>query len=201
MRLRGLIFALSLIIAGALAHASGASSQDYPFPEDQPPGGRDVPGMKSPGLATTLSLLGTLAPIGASYAVGGDGGGLSAALLLGGALVGPSLGYFYAGEAGQGLKGLGLRTLALGATIGLTAAVCTAGCDFIWGSDDEGLAAAVLISIAGLATTGVLAGRDIARVDDAVRAHNERVMQSAVSVGLTYVPEARAPGIVLTLRR
>ncbi len=194
MQSRRPLFALSLIIAVALAHASRASGQDYPFPSD------DVPGMKSPGTATTLSLLGTVAPLGLTMAGVGQAEGAPAWLLLGGLVVGPSLGYFYAGDTKGALKGLGLRTAVLGATMGTVAAICSSGCS-IWGDDNGSLAAAGIVALAGLATTTVFAIRDIARADDTVRARNERIALAAVSVDVSYVPEVRAPGVVFTLRR
>jgi len=194
MRSSRRLFGLCISIAVTLTPASPASTQEYQFPED------DIPGMKSPGMATALSLLGTVIPIGASFVVDGeDSGALAGSLFLGGALVGPALGYSYAGETGSAFKGIGLRTAVLGATVGLAAAICSGGCDIVFGSDG-GADAAVAIILGGLVATGILAGRDIARVDDAVRARNERIARSAVSIGLQYVPEARAPGLVLTLR-
>jgi hypothetical protein len=194
MRSSRWLFGLCISIAVALTPASPASTQEYQFPDD------DIPGMKSPGMATTLSLLGTIVPIGTSFAFGEGQEGLASVLFLGGLLVGPSLGYFYAGEMGSAFKGIGLRTAVLGATVGLAAAVCSGGCDIVFGSDD-GADAAVAILLGGLVATGILAGRDVARVDNSVRARNERIVRSAVSIGLQYVPEARAPGLVLTLRR
>jgi hypothetical protein len=188
------LLGVCIVIAMAQIPAAPASSQEYQFPAD------DIPGMKSPGMATALSLVGTIVPIGASFALGEGQEGLAAGLFLGGLLAGPSLGYLYAGETGSAFKTIGLRTAVLGATIGLAAAACSAGCD-IFGPDDDGWAAAGLIALGGTAVTAFLAGRDIARADNAVRARNERVARSAVSIGLQYVPEARAPGLVLTLRR
>lgn len=182
------------IIAMALTLASPASSQEYQLPDG------DIPGMNSPGTATALSLLGTIVPIGASFALGEGSGGLAAGLFFGGFLIGPSLGYLYAGETGAAFSGMGTRTLMLGATLAGMAASCAAGCD-IFGPDDDGWALAGVVGIVGLAATSFVAGRAIARVDDAVRARNERIAGAAVSVGLTYVPEARGPGLVLTLRR
>ena len=100
----------TMIITVTLAPASRASGQDYPFPTNDLPGPNALPGMKSPGTATTLSLLGTVVPMGLAVSgVAGDTGWGRAGLMLGGWLLGPSLGYVYAGDAGHGLKGMAAR--------------------------------------------------------------------------------------------
>jgi hypothetical protein len=123
MRSRGRLFALSLSIALALAHASRASSQGYPIPAG------DLPGMRSPGTATVLSLAGMVVPIGIAIADADQAGKAAPWLMLGGVLAGPSLGYAYAGDIKGALKGLGLRTAVLGVRIGAVAGICSSGCD------------------------------------------------------------------------
>ena len=156
---------------------------------------------KSPGTALTLSALATVVPMGVAFSGAAGEGVLPAGLALGGLILGPSFGYLYAGETGHALKGIGLRAVVLGATIGATTAICTAGECNIFGDDDGSLAAALIVALAGFVTTSVLAIRDIGRVDDRVRARNERIARSALSVRVTYLPETRAPAILVTLRR
>lgn len=194
MRSRGRLFALSLIIALALAHASRASGQDHPLPTDE------LPGMKSPGTATVFSLTGTVVPIGVAVAGADQDGGAAGWLMLGGLLAGPSLGYLYAGDTKGALTGFGLRTAVLGATIGAVAGICSSGCGF-WGETNGATDAAVVVALVGFATTLGLGIRDIIRADDRVKARNAAIARTAVSFGVSYVPEVQAPGVVLTLRR
>jgi len=150
---------------------------------------------RSPGTALAMSAFGTLVPIGLvlAGATGDEGGGL----VLGGLLLGPSLGYLYGGETGRGLRGIGVRAGVVAVTGLAAAGICSAGCNFF--EDDNGaFGAAAVILLAGIVTTSVLAIRDVVRVDDAVRARNGR---RALDVRVAYSPEARAPGILLTLRR
>jgi hypothetical protein len=149
---------------------------------------------RSPGTALAMSAFGTLVPIG--LVVGGAAGDQGGGLLLGGLLLGPSLGYLYGGETGRGLKGIGVRAGVLAVTGLAAAGICSSGCDF-WG-DDNGAVGAAAVVLLGLVTTSVLAIRDVVRVDDAIRTRNEK---RALAVRLTYSPELRAPGVLLTLRR
>lgn len=72
------------------------------------------PGEKS--RAFLLSLGGTVLPVAAAFLIGGasdasENQGLVATLFLGGALLGPSTGQFYARSPGLGLLGTGIRTV------------------------------------------------------------------------------------------
>src|SRR6266550_4057581 len=66
-----------------------------PVPHSSPAGAR-----KSPGTAVALSLASTVAPMGAGLAAGNATG---AWLFLGGLVIGPSVGHFYAGQVVRGV--------------------------------------------------------------------------------------------------
>lgn len=68
---------------------------------------------KSPGGALALSLGSTAVPMAAGVAAGGGGGWV----FLGGLVVGPSVGHFYAGQVGRGLGTVALR--GAGTAVGL----------------------------------------------------------------------------------
>ncbi len=65
-----------------------------------------APTWKSPGTALLLSAASTTGPILAGVAIGN---GTGAGLFLTGLIVGPSVGHFYAGQAGRGLGTIVLR--------------------------------------------------------------------------------------------
>jgi len=81
----------------------------------------------------------------------------------GGLVVGPSLGYFYAGQRGRAWRGLGLRILGYGALFGAVAASWDC-----YGDGDECRAGAAL-AVVGSAMTLGSAIYDIASVRGAVR--------------------------------
>ena len=152
---------------------------------------------KSPEVARRLSILGTVVPIAAGFAIGEP-----ALVVYGGLLLGPVLGYVYAGEARRGMAQAGIRAAVLVGTAAVVVGICAVGdCSTgISGNDETGgalpLAAAVVV--AGGVYTIVLAVRDINQVDDRVRARNQRL--GAVSVQPTYFPESRPAGLLVTWR-
>lgn len=85
-----------------------------PFVRSSPAGAGDsVPTRKSPGGAFALSLGSTAVPMAVGVAAGGGGGWV----FLGGLVVGPSVGHFYAGMVGRGLGTVALR--GAGTAVGL----------------------------------------------------------------------------------
>ena len=75
------------------------------------------PAQKSPSAAFQLSLFSTVVPVGAGLALASadnEAGGLA---FLGGLVVGPSVGHFYAGQAGRGFGTMLLR--GAGTALGL----------------------------------------------------------------------------------
>ena len=155
---------------------------------------------KSPEVARRRSILGTVVPIAAGYAIGATPLSNAAPLLVfGGLVLGPVLGYVYAGEARRGMAHAGIRAAVLGGTAGAIFVICSRrDCDFIFGSPGPELALAAAVVVAGGVYTIVLAVRDINQVDDRVRARNQRL--GAVSVQPTYFPESRTAGLLVTWR-
>ena len=151
---------------------------------------------KSPEVARRRSILGTVVPIAAAFAIDE-----AALLVFVGPLLGPVLGYVYAGEARRGMAQAGIRAAVLGGTAAVVVGICAVGdCNFAFSGGQSGgalpLAAAVVV--AGGVYTIVLAVRDINQVDDRVRARNQRL--GAVSVQPTYFPESRTAGLLVTWR-
>ena len=137
-------------------------------------------GRRSPGTAVTLSALGTVVPIALGLAGGGVG------LLAGGLVLGPALGYVYAGEAGRGMAHAGIRAAILGAAVGGAVAICSAGnCNIgIFGGGSGGeLVPAAIFLLGGVVATTVLAVRDINRAGDRLRARNQPLDRVRVSLG------------------
>ena len=158
---------------------------------------------KSPEVARRRSILGTVVPIAAGYAIGATAfrhaGG---PLVFGGLLLGPVLGYVYAGEARRGMAQAGIRAAVLVGTAAVVVGICAVGdCNFAASGNDEtggALLLAAAVVVAGGVYTIVLAVRDINQVDDRVRARNQRL--GAVSVQPTYFPESRTAGLLVTWR-
>ncbi len=138
-------------------------------------------GVRSPGVAHALSALGTATAITLGLAGGGVG------LLAGGLVLGPALGYVYAGEAGRGMVHAGIRAAILGAAVGGAVAICSAGnCDIgIFGESGGELVPAAMFLLGGVVATTVLAVRDITRAGDRVRARNQPLNRLRVS----FVPQ------------
>jgi hypothetical protein len=149
------------------------------------------PKLKSEALAFSLSLFGTLIPLSIGLF------GVRLAFL--GCLIGPSLGYFYAGLWGRALLGIGIRTLAgaaifSGAAMGFTGIL--AG---IWaGSQKEAKKAATVGSLLALGGVILFAGSglwDIFSVKSAVRDHNQLLQEKKLSLAPFYIPSSKTIGI------
>jgi hypothetical protein len=144
-------------------------------------------GWKSPGRAFLYSFLGTAIPVGVGGATALGQNELSAGALvaIGGAVIGPSLGHFYAQRNGRAIRGIVVR----GAAAGIMAATISS-------SDDEDNA-----GLAGLFVGAALVGVtflvvDIAGAARSARVHNQKLAGGA---GVCVFPMARAvagaPGI------
>ena len=145
-------------------------------------------------MARRLSILGTVVPRAAGFAIGEP-----ALVVYGGLLLGPVLGYVYAGEARRGMAQAGIRAAVLVGTVAVVVGICAVGdCNLYGGSSGGALPLAVAVVVAGGVYTIVLAVRDINQVDDRVRARNQRL--GAVSVQPTYFPESRTAGLLVTWR-
>jgi len=150
------------------------------------------------------SLLGTLIPVGLGWAMMAsayDNSGLdenTAAGTVGalsftaGLLVGPSLGYFYAGQSGRAWRGVGLRVLGLGAAVVAAAAS--------WDCYGDECDTAGVVALLGSAVTLGSAIYDIATVRGAVRRSNDEARGVSVSVAPTYSSRRHAAGVSVQLK-
>jgi hypothetical protein len=140
---------------------------------------------KSETTALMLSLSGTVIPVGLAVAEV-----FEPRWVITGIFVGPSLGYFYGGEPGRGLKGIAIRggvataSVLVGAELGLD----------IWG-DGGGW----WVVLAGTAFVVGDAIYDVARVRSTVRKHNEKLQARSLGIVPTYPPDSDAPGLALQL--
>jgi hypothetical protein len=196
-RLVGIVF-IPLTVLAML----GGASADLAAQESEPYEPR------SPSEARFRSVLGMAVPFAAAYGLDKAGfgdrnteGGEFAigALVVGGIVLGPVLGYVYAGETGRGLRQAGLRAVVVGATAGTAVAICARRDCNVLGSSGPELAVAGLVALAGAAFTTFLVVRDIIEVGDRVQARNQRL--GAVSVQPTYFPESGTAGLLVTWRR
>ena len=146
-------------------------------------------GERSPGVALALSLVGTAIPIAVSLR-GNDGAAY--ALMAGGLVLGPVVGYVYAGEAWRGMAHAGVRAAVLGVTFGSALIIRDPNDD----RKNRGLL--VTLVLGGALATTVLTVLDINRVDDRVRARNQGV---AASLRSAYFAESRTDVLVVTWRR
>lgn len=174
------LLALCLCLGSMIATSSGlAHASDEPGIQLSPmrlrplQGQRDLP-HRSPTTAVLLALGSTFAPVGAGVGMilAGDGDvDLAGALLIGaGALIGPSLGHFYANEWGRGLATVGLRALGALGGFGLT------GLGFVFAFGQmpaAGVACLVGAAALGLTTLG-LAIYDFVDAADAARRYNRK---------------------------
>ena len=137
----------------------------------------------SPGRAFLYSFFGTAIPVGVGGATALGNNELSAGSLvaIGGAVVGPSLGHFYAQRYGRAIRGIVIRGVATAIVAG------TLTTD----TRSDGLAAlsagALLVGITSFVV-------DIAGAPHSARVHNETV---AGRVRLGVAPLAGPPGVAV----
>lgn len=149
------------------------------------------PGSKSESSAFLYSFLGTAVPVGAgaivttsSKAHGDDAA--PALLILGGFLMGPSFGHFYAGKSGSALAGIGIRAASI---LGMAVAVGAS-----WNHESTG--ADVLAGV----SLGIGAGSaifDIATAGKSARRHNRTA--GGTRICLTPALVGSTPGVRLDL--
>src|SRR5262245_56687223 len=165
----------------ALSGPAAADADESALPEDSvvvSPGTEPRPGMKSGATAFWWSLLGTAVPVGTA-SIGlyrnDQSSNVTGAVLVGGLIIGPSLGHFYASRPAPGLIGIGIRTLATAAVgAGVGAAL-----------DDSNMS-----DFAVLGVTGAIVGTasviwDIASAPHSARVHNERAQRGHTTLGIT----------------
>lgn len=124
---------------------------------DQPPDPENSiarPAYKSAGLSIALSVLGSAVPVLTGLQMS-KSGNTANFMVMGGMLVGPSLGQFYAGSLGRGMLGTGIRTGgAFMALTGIVYLLNDFSCDVADGNvcDEDKDAAATPLLILGTAT-------------------------------------------------
>ena len=147
-----------------------------------------VPGLKSEGTATLLSLAGTILPIGLGVAMAAsenqgsdDQGGAGGLLIITGLYFGPAAGYWYGGASGRGWQGVGIRfvmTFVAGLAI---ASICSGdNCDIF--GDDSAFGAAAIVGLGASVAILGSAIYDIAVVRKHVRNYNQRLLGARLSL-------------------
>ena len=153
---------------------------------------------KSETKAFNLSFFGTLIPVGlgaASLAV--DRSGVATLVLVPtGIVVGPSLGYIYAGKSGRGLATAGLRFLLIPGVFLASFATCGWDC----GEGDSGYDAAWMILIVGEALVVASAVYDIATVKKAVRKKNQSLGKKNWMIMPKYFSKSGAGGVEIKIK-
>jgi len=146
-----------------------------------------APGMKSESGAVLYSFAGTAVPVGVGVlAASSEGGGAAGGVLIvGGYLLGPSCGHFYAGRPGRALAGVGIRTVAL---VGLGAAIAVA-----WNENDNTGASVLGTASMVLGLTSVVV--DMAGAAKSARIHNAKLTEKKFCVAPAAIGRARAPGL------
>lgn len=169
----------ALIAVSLVSCAPRARAQEFPASADS------LRGMKSGSTAFLLSFLGTAVPIGSAVlAASRAQDGSAGALILGGYMLGPSLGHFYAGRPGRAFAGIGIRTIAL---IGLGAAIVAT-----WNNDNS---AGDALGGASVALGTIFALADIVDASRSARLHNEKVPRNRLTITPAAIGSMRAPGL------
>lgn len=137
-----------------------------------------IPGIKSGKSAFWWSFLGTGLPtaVGAFdvYRANSSDSVVPGILLVGGLLIGPSLGHFYAGRPGRAWRGIGFRALA-----GTGVAIAIA--------ETLGESTETHLEVLGgvcLALGGVVIAWDIVRAPHSAHVHNDEVREARTSLGV-----------------
>lgn len=152
------------------------------------------PEPKSLAMALQWSLYGTLVPVAAGggllIAKPNDPEAFGLAAVVGGLVIGPALGHFYAGRPGRAIAGVGLRT-ALGvgaAAVVISHSLCDAAVCRLSGTD-----ATILV----LGAVGLLASAafDIARAPASARHYN--ATHGEISVIPWLSPQQGTIGLVV----
>lgn len=172
------------------------SVRGLPRPDDHP--------WRSPGKASRISLLATLAPLFIGLpATKSEGGAadLGGALALTGVVLGPAAGYYYGGCDRRGATGIAIRAglSALGAIAATQAEWPTLD---LWGTGGDSGNAAAFLTVSAFALVFSHMIYDLAQVSHTVRLENERRGRrppSATPV-LSAPFESPAPAVGLCVR-
>lgn len=149
---------------------------------------------KSPGMATTLSVLGTFVPTGVGMYLVGSGTGVKTgvALFLIGTTLGPSRGHDYAGNSRRAMSGFLIRT---GFWFGGLFVAAMAPSDGWWPSGTQigaGFAAAGLVTVSAL--------YDIATAARSAREYNRKHGFGGLSVAPTFDLSKKQAGVRLSMQ-
>jgi hypothetical protein len=181
----GVLPATFLMLSLLVAPSRAQEGQDQP--------NADVK-LKSESTAVMLSAVGTLVPLALASLRSSSPrheSDASDAVLAVSMLVGPSLGYFYAGLVGRGFGGLGVRAIGLAGLIG--------GLSLLLDDMNKKPALGVPLLLAG----GVLffgsMFYDLAKVRKAVRRHNSRLQGVSLNVAPVLAPKSKTVGLSLQL--
>jgi hypothetical protein len=173
----GTRFALAAFLVASLASLPHAARGEEP-----------APAIKSPSGAFLYSFLGTVVPGAVALAASGPEDDATALLFLGGAVVGPSFGHFYAGRPGRAFAGIGIRSASV---LGLAIAVGTSWDNPNTGSD--------VLAVASLVVGGGSMIFDIADAPHSARLHNQKANAVRVSVSPAAIGPDHAPGMRVDL--
>ena len=166
MNVPATLLAVAVIAAPAIAAAQPGMTE--PRPQPGPPVADDGDD-KSPGLALSLSLLGTAASYATLIAAADTESDGLTLLGLGGIVIAPSLGHFYAGEVGRGVTHSLIRVGA-GGLIVVGAVVAFDDC---WGDEGDCGSSGPAIMIAGLVLGGASTLYSIIDSPAAASRHNQ----------------------------
>jgi hypothetical protein len=197
--MRGVVVVLIVGIAlGALAGVAGAQPGNTPVYAPPPPPGPapvtgPLPGEKSPGVAVTLSLGGTVASyvlLVAAEETQNDGLATLGAL---GVFLMPTAGHWYAGKLWT--DGLTLRLAGIGAVF--VGTLLLLDCGLEGNCEDEGPATAMFVLGAGAYVVGSVL--DIATAPAEARTYNARLRErtTAGSWAIAPVVSHNGGGLVL----
>jgi hypothetical protein len=152
----------------------------------------ESPGYKSPKRAFLYSFLGTVVPVGGALIAGqqSNSGSAPGIIGIGGAVIGPSFGHFYAQRPGRAWLGIGVRAAAVG---GLVLAISSALQGEDSGSTD-------LLAVLSFATGTGMAAYDIAKAPGSAKSHNAELQAVRMTVSPTLLGAAKVPGVRVDVR-
>jgi hypothetical protein len=169
------VLVVAALVSLALPHLARAQAPaELPTPAASASSANQHP--KSKASAVGLAVLGT----GLGFAmIGAGASGEHYVLPAAGAaliLVGPSFGYFYAGETRRGLLHAGVRVGALGMSVG-SLVWALHDCSLFWGNSCDDHPVAMLMFFTGLAVGTTSAIYSFADAPRAVERHNAKMRE------------------------
>lgn len=113
--------------------------------------------------------------------------GAQIALISGGLLLGPTVGYWTGGAAERGWKGLRFRGIVAGAAAAAITGICAAGDCNLFGTDETAVGSVIVVGLLGAGAIAVSSVIDIAEVPGHVRRANQVGRNEGVSLSLAPV--------------